>query len=135
MPKDEFPNENEEQGSVFHPAVDFLIRVNKLMYAANSCALSHDLESWLAILKTIRRELSAEIKEDESKKVNGMLDAIYPIRNEFLYYTTRNIPAPIKVSANLFRMLEDFEMELRRLFNKYHPIPKKDDPRFAIYRR
>ena len=122
-----YSSSDSDVGSVFNPAIAFLNRVNGLFSMSDECALTHDLETWLSLLKTIRRELAGDTNDDEDKTLKDKQQIIYPLRTRYLFYVNNKINVPGKIGADLFRELEEFEIMLRKLYSKYYPIPRKND--------
>lgn len=104
---------NDRQKSLFNGAISYLIRLNSLFYVADNNAIKLDLYSWFNVLLAIYRELSTEMKPNEMEKLSAEIPELL---NEFS--NMRNmIDKSGKVNLNyaLYKRLNDFEIELRRI--------------------
>lgn len=107
--------EGREQ-SEFNMAVSYLSRLNILFYMADSSALDLDASGWFHNLLALYRELSTEIKQNETptfsqtiRRINTLL-----VHNNLEFNRTQQK----KINPDLYDELQNFEIQLRRILKE-----------------
>lgn len=108
-----FDGNEKRQQSEFNSSVSYLNRINTEFSVAVESAITLDPYTWFYSLLAIFRELSTEMSKEEIEFFKKNKNLI----NEMLAkFTRRNDGAAQIINPELYNALENFELELRRIF-------------------
>lgn len=118
-------NENERSQSEFNMAVSYLNRLNTLFSLADESAIQLDIYTWFHTLMSIQRELSTEMKEEEIKFFNKIIDDIQPSVQKAVAEKDRT--GKTQISHELYRKMHNFEIDLRSILKDSGLLMKMKD--------
>jgi cob(I)alamin adenosyltransferase len=106
---------NREQ-SEFNMAVSYLNRLNALFYVCDESAMQLNAYGWFHALMALYRELSTEMKMPEMNE----LDELQKDINEKLntHATSRVKTGYNQISPDLYKLLHNFEMKIRKVLKE-----------------
>ena len=130
-------NWDEKRQSEFSGDVNYLNRLNSLLYICDDMSMSLDAFAWFHALLALTRELSTEFqinkktgKNIDNEKCNVFIDKINMDISLFIEKRNRGVN---EMSPELYKNLHDFEIFLRSILKTSGLQNKmKDDPRLAL---
>jgi|TARA_Y100000310_G_scaffold226906_1_gene229088 hypothetical protein len=121
----------ERLQSEFSGDVNYLNRLNVLLYAADEAALDLDAHSWLHTLIVLFRELSTEFEKGEEETGDKFIEEISPLVNTNSRAISRKGTSGI--DPKLYQKLHKFEMFIRGILKSSGLQNKmKDDASGAL---
>lgn len=106
-------NENDRNQAEFNMAVSYLNRMNVLFSIADDAAMQLDAYTWFHSLLVLRRELSTEMNSKETDNLKQMKTKIQPLVESAVQRTNKT--GQSEISSELYDLLDNFELELRRI--------------------
>lgn len=104
---------NDREQSEFNMAVSYLNRLNALFYIADEAAMNLDVNKWMHSLKTIFRELSTEMNDQEIQNINSKFKTTNTDVQSYLSKSNQKGTQPI--SSKLYDGLHELEIDLRKI--------------------
>lgn len=128
-----------DEGAAFSMDFSTLGRINYWLWMANKSQAANDIDSWLHSLKVLWKEADAYMKDKERDeyKFQQKYNAILKKYQEFLDYqrgwNSQQRKASYAPPRAIFDSLFEWELELRRVFDKKGFLMRKgDDARTAM---
>jgi hypothetical protein len=122
------PDSEEREKSEFNDALGYLRRINACLYSADMSSMALDAHGWFHALMGLYRELSTEIKTD---RLSSFKTTILNLNDEINKLDSGR--GRILLSAELYFKLNDFEIELRKIYDGAGlQMKRKEDRRFGL---
>lgn len=121
----------DREQSEFNSAISYLYRVNALLTQADESAMALDAYSWFHTLSALYREIVTEMNEQEETTLKKDLDTCAKMINHIM--VLRNKGRPVVFKQELYNLLSDIEIKLRKIMKEAGLILKmKKSPEFAL---
>lgn len=105
--------------SEWNGAGDYLRRIDQALLIAGDAALTLNLYQWLHALKLFYREISSVMKEEEKKELYKQSEELSEQINKYLIIkNSQNRRHKIGIDVNIIKSLEQYEIELRRIYKE-----------------
>lgn len=124
-------NQNERDQSEFNMGISYLQRLNSLFYFCDYASMNLDAFRWFHTLMTLYRELSTEMKEEETIEWDNKIKIISNLINNQIKDNQKNVCGGI--NPILYNELHQFELFIRNVLKDAGLQNKmKEDPGSAL---
>jgi len=106
--------------SEFNDAIGYINRINLILFSAQSATEQLDSFSWHISLDMFFKELSTYMNEEEIKYFRDLSSKIFDYINNGAFLNN-------KMDKVLYNMLMDYELKLRKIYDRSDLIGKKQD--------
>ena len=128
------PDTNQGQVSEWNQQYTFDYAFHNLSWKAKLAQQNQDVVAWCSILESLYVHVDAILGDDERNVLSEKLNGIRTQMNEYKIQKANHSPELSEMLGKIYVSLIDFEIHLRRFFNKHNAFLKlKEEADFSDF--